>query len=442
MPAHLARGFASCVALSLGAALTVTARQDVPASGGAPLVYAAEVDSVIHPVSAEYMIETMNQADRTGATLVVFTLRTPGGLVDSTRSIVSRMIAAKTPVAVFVGPAGARAASAGFFLTIAADIAAMAPGTHIGAAHPVAAGGEKMDETMAKKAAEDVAAYARTLAGNRHRNATLAALAVTESRAFTEEEALGASPPLIDLVAVDVPDLLKKLHGRRIARFDGSTVVLNTAGARVVPVAMSLRQRVLSAIAHPNVAYLLLSLGTLGLTIELWSPGAVLPGVAGGLCLLLAFFALQMLPLNYAGLLLILFGLMLLALEIKVPSYGLLTVGGLASLVFGSMILMDSPVPELQLSLRVVLPVALGFAGIGMFLVRLGLASQRRPAVTGAQSMIGEVGQALTAISPEEPGRVATHGEMWQAKSAEFIPEGARVRVTRVDGLLLFVSKD
>src|SRR2546427_1381027 len=206
MPAHVARGFASCVALSLGAALTVTARQDVPASGGAPLVYAAEVDSVIHPVSAEYMIETMNQADRTGATLVVFTLRTPGGLVDSTRSIVSRMIAGKTPVAVFVGPAGARAASAGFFLTIAADIAAMAPGTHIGAAHPVAAGGEKMDETMAKKAAEDVAAYARTLAGNRHRNATLAALAVTESRAFTEEEALGASPPLIDLVAVDVPD--------------------------------------------------------------------------------------------------------------------------------------------------------------------------------------------------------------------------------------------
>ncbi len=443
MPAHLARGFASCLALSLGSALTVTAWQGAPASrGGAPLVYAAEVDSVIHPVSAEYMMETMDLADRTGATLVVFTLRTPGGLVDSTRSIVSRMIAAKTPVAVFVAPAGARAASAGFFLTIAADIDAMAPGTHIGAAHPVAAGGEKMDDTMAKKAAEDVTAYARTLASNRHRNATLAALAVTESRAFTEEEALGASPPLIDLVAVDVADLLKKLHGRTVARFDGSTVVLNTSGARVVLVEMGLRQRVLSAIAHPNVAYLLLSLGTLGLTIELWTPGAVLPGVAGGLCLLLAFFALQMLPLNYAGLLLILFGLMLLALEIKVPSYGLLTVGGLASLVFGSMILMDSPVPELQLSLRVVLPVALGFAGIGMFLVRLGLASQRRPAVTGAQSMIGEVGQALTAISPEESGRVATHGEMWQATSAEFIPEGARVRVTRVDGLLLFVSKD
>jgi membrane-bound serine protease (ClpP class) len=210
----------------------------------------------------------------------------------------------------------------------------------------------------------------------------------------------------------------------------------------VVPVTMSLRQRVLSAIAHPNIAYLLLSLGTLGLTIELWSPGAVLPGVAGGLCLLLAFFALQMLPVNYAGLLLILFGLVLLALEIKVPSYGLLTVGGLASLVFGSMILMDSPIPELQLSLRVVLPVVLGFAGIAMFLVRLGVASQRQPAVTGAAGMIGEVGHAMTTISPERPGQVATHGEIWQATSEESIPDGARVRVTRVDGLRLVVRKD
>ena len=432
-----------CLVFGLGSALTVAAWQDAPASTGtAPLVYVAEVDSIIHPVSAEYMIETMELADRNGATLIVFTLRTPGGLVDSTRSIVSRMIAAKTPVAVFVAPAGARAASAGFFLTIAADIDAMAPGTHIGAAHPVSGGGEKMDETMAKKAAEDVAAYARTLASHRHRNATLAALAVTESRAFTEEEALGASPPLIDLVAADIPDLLERLDGRAVARFDGSTVVLRTHGARMVPVTMSLRQRALSAIAHPNVAYLLLSLGTLGLTIELWSPGAVLPGVAGGLCLLLAFFALQMLPVNYAGLLLMLFGLLLLALEIKVPSYGVLTVGGLASLVFGSMILMDTPIPELQLSLRVVLPVVLAFAGIAVFLVRLGVASQRRPAVTGVAGMIGEVGRAMTDIGPGTTGRVATHGEIWQAASEESIPEGARVRVTRVDGLLLCVRKD
>jgi membrane-bound serine protease (ClpP class) len=428
---------------SLGSALTAAASQAAPASTRvAPLVYLAEVDGIIHPVSADYMIGTMDLADRNGATLIVFTLRTPGGLVDSTRAIVSHMIAAKTPVAVFVAPAGARAASAGFLLTIAADIGAMAPGTHIGAAHPVAGSGEKMDETMAKKAAEDVAAYARTLASHRHRNATLAALAVTESRAFTEEEALAASPPLIDLVAGDIPELLKQLDGRTVTRFDGSTVRLRTDGARPIPVTMSLRQQVLSAIAHPNVAYLLLSLGTLGLTIELWSPGAVLPGVAGGLCLLLAFFALQTLPVNFAGLLLILFGLLLLALEIKVPSYGLLTVGGLASLVFGSMILMDSPIPELQLNLRVVLPVVLGFAGIAVFLVRLGVASQQRPAVTGTAGMIGEAGHAMSAIGPGAPGRVATHGEVWQATSEESIPEGARVRVTHVDGLRLSVRKD
>jgi membrane-bound serine protease (ClpP class) len=208
-------------------------------------VYSAEINGIIHPVSAEYMIQTMDQADRANATLVIFTLRTPGGLVDSTRDIVSRMIAARTPVAILVGPAGARAASAGFILTIAADVAAMAPGTHIGAAHPVQGGGEKLDETMAKKAAEDLAAYARTLASQRHRNMTLAAQAVTESRAFTEEEALRASPPLIDVVAADVPDLLRKLDGRTISRFDGATVDLKTAGALIVPVEMSARQRLL-----------------------------------------------------------------------------------------------------------------------------------------------------------------------------------------------------
>jgi membrane-bound serine protease (ClpP class) len=235
---------------------------------------------------------------------------------------------------------------------------------------------------------------------------------------------------------------LKKLDGRTVSRFDGRTIVLRTADAHIVPIEMSLRQQVLSAIAHPNIAYLLLSLGTLGLTIELWSPGAVLPGVAGGLCLLLAFFALQMLPVNYAGLLLILFGLILFALEIKVTSYGLLTAGGLASLIFGSMILMDSSAPELQISLRVVLPIVFGFSGIALFLVRLGIAAQRRPAATGAATMIGETGEALTTIEPDKPGSVATHGEIWRATSTELIPEGARVRVIAVDGLVLTVRKE
>jgi len=388
------------------------------------------------------MIQTIAEADRTGAALVVFTLRTPGGLVDSTRSIVSRMIAARTPVVVFVGPAGARAASAGFLLTIAADVAAMAPGTHIGAAHPVQGGGERMDETMAKKAAEDVAAYARTIAAKRGRNVTLAEEAVMESRAFTEGEALSATPPLIDLVASDVPELLQKLDGRAVTRFDGQSIVLKTAGAPIVPIEMSLRQRVLGGIAHPNIAFLLLSLGTLGLTIELWSPGAVLPGVAGGLCLLLAFFAFQILPINYAGLLLIVFGLALLALEIKVVSYGLLTIGGLTSLIFGSMILIDSDSPELQLSARIVVPIVVGFAAIGIFLVRLAIAAQRQPPATGTNEMIGVKGRALTSIEPGKPGQVAAHGEIWQASSSEAIPADAQVRIAAVDGLMLIVTKD
>jgi membrane-bound serine protease (ClpP class) len=415
----------------------------VSPSGGAatdaPAVVLAEVDSIIQPVSAEFMIETIDRADADHAALVVFTLRTPGGLVDSTRDVVTKMIAASTPVAVFVGPSGARAASAGFILTIAADVAAMAPGTHIGAAHPVQGGGEKMDETMAKKAAQDVAAYVRTLATARHRNVELAEQAVNDSRAFTETEALEASPPLIDLVAKDVPDLLEKLNGRTIRRFNGASAVLRTSDPRVTRREMTLRQRVLSAIAHPNIAYLLLSLGMLGLSIELWTPGAVLPGVVGGVCLLLAFFALQLLPVNYAGLLLILLGLLLLALEIKVTSYGLLTVGGAISLVFGSMILIDSPAPELQLSLRIVLPVALGFTAIAAMLVRLGVAAQRQPAVTGMAGMIGQTGRALTPIGPAQPGRVSVHGEIWEATAGEPITEGARIRIVTVDGLRVTV---
>jgi membrane-bound serine protease (ClpP class) len=429
------------VAFGVGSTLVAAQSHEALPGSSAPVVYAAEVDSIIHPVSAEYMIATMDRADRAGAALVVFTLRTPGGLVESTRNIITHMLASKTPVVIFIGPSGARAASAGFILTIAADVAVMAPGTHIGAAHPVAGSGEQMDETMAKKAAADVAAYARTLAFTRHRNVALAEEAVNNSRAFTEEEALHASPPLIDLVVSDLPALLRALDGRSVTRFDGTTTVVRTAGAQVVPVGMSLRQRVLSAVAHPNVAYILLSLGTLGLTIELWSPGAVLPGVAGGLCLLLAFFAFQILPVNYAGLSLILFGLSLLVLEVKIASYGLLTAGGLASLTFGSMILMDSSVPELQLSLRLVLPIVVGVGGIAVLLARLAVVSQRPLAVTGVAGMIGEAGLALTAIDRDRTGRVVTHGEIWTAIAPEPIAEGDPVCVTSVDGLTLTVRK-
>jgi membrane-bound serine protease (ClpP class) len=416
-------------------------RIPVDAQPSRPVVLSAVVDALIQPVSAEFMVETMDRAARDRAELVVFTLRTPGGLLDSTRVIVQKILASKVPVAVFVGPAGSRAASAGFLVTIAADVAAMAPGTHIGAAHPVEGSGEKLDPTMAKKMASDVAADARTWATRRGRNAQLADEAVRESRSFTEQEALAADPPLIDVVAADVNDLLKKLDGRTVKRFDGSAVVLHTAGARVETIEMSWRQRVLSALAHPNIAYLLLSLGMLGLTIELWNPGAILPGVAGGLCLLLAFFTFQVLPVNYAGVLLILFGIALLILEVKVTSHGVLSVGGIASLLFGSLILMDSSAPELAVSLSVIIPVVAALSAILIMLVRLGVASQRRRSITGTSGMIGEPGRVIEAIAPGRPGRVETHGEIWRARANESIAEGAPVRVTAVEGLTVTVER-
>ena len=407
----------------------------------APVVYAAEVDALVHPVSAAYIVQTIDRADAEGAALVVLTLRTPGGLVDSTRTINSRIIAAKTPVVVFVGPSGSRAASAGFLITIAADVAVMAPGTHIGAAHPVSGTGVQMDETQAEKAASDIAAYARSLATQRGRNVELAEKAVIESQSFTEVEALDASPPLIDFIATDLEDLLEQLDGRSIKRWNGDTIELTTAGAEIISLQMNWRQRLLSAIAHPQIAVLLFSLGTLGLTIELWSPGAIVPGVVGGLCLLLAFFAFQILPVNYVGLLLILFGLILLVLEMLVVSYGLLATGGIVSMVLGALMLFDSPAPELQLGLPFIVSTMLALAVIMVGLMRLAIKAQLRPSVTGPSGMIDEVGRTLTLIEPGGSGRVATHGEIWTAASNEAIAEGESVRVTAVDGMTLTVRR-
>ncbi|HEX7019431.1 MAG TPA: nodulation protein NfeD, partial [Gemmatimonadaceae bacterium] len=381
----------------------------------------------------------IRRAEHEGAALLVFTLRTPGGLVDSTREITTAMIASRTPVVVFIAPAGSRAASAGFIITMASDVAAMAPGTHIGAAHPVSGTGEKVDDTMAKKMASDVAASARALAAHRNRNLQLVEQAVIESRSYTEQEASQATPPLVEVIANDLPDLLGKLDGREIARFDGSKTVLHTKNARVESIDMTWRQRLLSAIAHPEVAYILFTLGTLGLTIELWSPGAVLPGVAGGICLLLAFFAFSILPINYAGLLLIVFGLMLLMLEVKFTSYGLLGVGGVVSLVLGSLMLVDASAPDLRLSLGFVLPIALAASTIILFLVNLAVRAQRGRPVTGTAGMIGETGRAVTEIT-REGGQVFAHGEIWQARSDAPIPAGSPVQVLALNGLTLTVG--
>jgi membrane-bound serine protease (ClpP class) len=405
-------------------------------------VIVVEYDGIIHPISAEFFDEVISRADTIGARLVVFNLRTPGGLLESTRTMVSRMIAARTPVAVFVGPSGARAASAGFILTLAADVAAMAPGTHIGAAHPVSAGGqENPDKTMADKAASDTAAYARTLAEARRRNVELAAEAVLTSRAFTDQEALGAVPPLIDLVATDVNDLLAQLDGRRITRFDGREVTLETSDSVIERMEMSRRQQLLSAIAHPQIAYLLLSLGMLGLVVELWNPGAVFPGVVGGICLLLAFFAFQVLPVNVAGILLIVLGIGLLVLEATVPSFGVLGIGGIVSLVVGA-VMVTSEIPGVRVNYQFIVPVAVATGGVALFLGRLAMRAQAQQPVTGAEGLIGGRGHVLSAPGPDGFAQVMVHGEIWRAQSSSPLAEGTRVRVTALDGLTLTVEQE
>ena len=404
-----------------------------------PRAVVAEYDGIIHPISAEFLDETIAHADTSGATLTILVLRTPGGLLESTRAMVSRMIAARAPIVVFVAPSGARAASAGFILALAADVAAMAPGTHMGAAHPVSGGGEPVNETLSKKAAEDAAAYARTLAEARGRNVTLAAEAVTTSRAFTDREALAATPPLIDLIASDIHDLLRQLDGRTIARFDGRKLTLDTTGIVIEHVEMTRRQQFLSAIAHPQIAYLLLTLGMLGLTVELWNPGAILPGVAGGLCLLLAFFAFQVLPVNTIGLLLVAFGIGLLLLELKVPSFGVLGVGGTISLLIGSLMITNE-VPGVSVSLGVIVPAVLAIAGIMLVLGRLAVAAQRAPPFSGAEGLIGELGQTITALNPGSDGQVHVHGEIWRATSDVPVPPARAVRVTSISGLTLAVE--
>jgi len=404
-----------------------------------PHVVVTEIDGIIQPVTAEYFTDAINAADTSGAELVILVLRTPGGLLDSTRAMVSRMITSRAPVVVFVGPSGGRAASAGFILLLAADVAVMAPGTHSGAAHPVSGDGEKMDDTTSKKAASDAAAYVRSIAEARRRNVALAAEAVLESRAFTDREALDAKPPLIDMTASNVDDIIEHLDGRAITRFDGRSTTVHTKGAEVRRIEMTRRQWFLSAIAHPQVAYMLMTLGLLGLTVELWNPGLIAPGVIGGLCLLLAFFAFQILPVSTAGLLLVVFGLTLLVLELKVPSFGALGIGGTVSLVIGSVMLTEV-VPGVRVGLGLIAAPAIGLAAIFLFLGRLALKAQRQPPATGAAALVGQIARARTPLAPGEPGHVDIHGEIWRAMTLVPVPLGRHVRVVRVDGLTLTVE--
>jgi len=346
------------------------------------------------------------------------------------------MLNCRTPVAVFVSPSGAQASSAGFIIMVAADLAAMAPGTSTGAAHPVAGLGQ-MDEVMSKKVTSAMAAYIRSKAERRGRNVDMAEKAVVESKSFTEKEALDLK--LIDLIAKDVPDLLAQLDGREVKRFDGSRVTLRLAGQRTVPVNMDWRQAILSTIARPEILFLLLLGALAGLGAEISHPGLVFPGVLGALCLILFLFATQIIPVNWAGVLLIVLAIALFAAEVKVASYGLLTVGGLVAMILGAMMLVDSPLPELRIHVWRLLPVILLFAAFVLALVRLVVQAQRRRALTGREGMVGLRGTADTDLDPS--GWVQVQGEVWRARADEKVPKGEAIEVLSIDGLQLRVRK-
>jgi len=409
------------------------------AAGGEALVYTVTLDDAIHPISSKYFTEALDRADREGATLLILRLDTPGGLMTSMEAMITRMTHARVPVVVFVY--GSKAASAGFFLTIAADVAVMAPGTRFGAAHPVMVGGDlPKDSPMNAKIENDAAAYARSLAENRRRNAVEAEKAVRESLAFTEQEALKLK--LIDFVASDEAEILKRLDGRPIRRFSGETVTLDLGHTRTVSLDMSGRERFLSFLANPTLAALLLLIGILGLYVEFTHPGLIAPGLVGAICLLLFVFASQMLPINWIGVALVVLGMVLFLLEIKIVSHGALAAGGVVSLVLGALILFpNSPeMPGWRAARMLVLGVAAAAGTIMAILTVMVTRVWRLRPITGASGLLEERGTALTDLDPE--GRVFVHGEYWNARAARPVMKGAVVRVTGVHDLVLDVDED
>lgn len=397
-------------------------------------VIAVTLDSVIHPITVEIVGKTIEQARTEGAALVLIRLNTPGGLLEATRQLVEKIVASPVPVAAYVTPSGGRAASAGFFILQAADIGAMAPGTNTGAASPVLLG-EQMDPVMRRKAENDAAAALRTIVQKRARNAELAEKAVLEAKAFTEKEAL--ENRLIELVAASERELLEKLDGREITRFDGAKQVLHLGSPVVVEYRMSTRERLISSISDPNIAFILLVLGALGVYIEFSSPGLIVPGVAGGILLLLGLSALSVLPINWIGVALLILAVALFILEANFASHGILGIGGAVAMILGAMLLVEGP-PEIRIRFGTALGVTLPFAAITVFLLALVIRARAHKVVTGAAGMVGECGLAHTALEPE--GRVFIHGEFWDAVSSKPVPAGARVRVTSVDGLTVHVE--
>jgi len=424
-------------------AIAVVALGALALSGAAPAAAAPApvslltIEGVISPVTLRLVSMALDRAQAERSQALVVQLDTPGGLERSMRAIVQKLLASELPVIVYVAPTGARAASAGVFITMAAHVAAMAPATNIGAAHPVALGGS-VDKDALKKIENDAAAFIRSVATERGRNADWAEKAVRESVSITEREAVRLR--VVDLVAESVPDLLAKVDGRTVRTARGP-VTLATRGAVVRPIEIGFRDRVLNVLTDPNVAYVLMMLGMIGLLAELYNPGAIFPGVIGGISLILAFFAFQSLPINYAGLLLILLGIALLVAEIKVASHGILAVGGTVAMALGSLMLFDAPeAGGLRISWWVIGPTVAATAGLFLFVVTAGVRALARRPMLGATGLIGQIGVARATLAPE--GHVAVQGELWRAVAdGEPIPEGTPVRVVDVQGLTLKVVK-
>ena len=401
----------------------------------APRVLAVDLDGVIHPVTVEILSRAVQQAKQEDAALILVRLNTPGGLMDAMRGSIEKIVASPVPVATFVVPSGARAASAGFFILEAGDVAAMAPGTNTGAAHPVLFGGQ-MDAIMKQKVENDAAAALRSIVAKRGRNSALAEQAVRESKSFTDKEALDNH--LIELVARDDQDLLEKLDGREIMRLDGTKQVLHTRGATIEVYEKNLRQKIVSAISDPNIALVLLVLGALGIYVEFTSPGLIVPGILGAISALLGLSALSVLPINWLGAALLLLAFTLFILEAKFAAHGILGAGGALSMVLGAVMLINSPLPEMRIHLSTAIALALPFSLITMALLSLVVRARRNKVVTGTEGMIGEIGTALTPLTPE--GKVFIRGEYWNALASARVPAGQSVRVTAIDKLKLMVE--
>ncbi len=405
----------------------------VPASAD---VMKIVVNDTIHPITNEYIGRALAAAEHNRDQALLIELNTPGGLVESTREIIEKILASPVPVIVYVTPSGSRAASAGFFILQAADVAAMAPGTNTGAAHPVTIGGGKMDDVMKQKVENDSAALMRSVVSKRGRNVEVAESAVRQSKSFTDAEAL--SQKLIDYVATSEEDLFKQMQGKTVKRFNGQTVTLNLAGQPVRDYEMTLKQRILAFIMDPNIAFILLAIGALALYAEFNHPGAVVPGTVGLIFILLAAFALNLLPTRFAALALILVAFLLFALEAKFASHGVLGIGGIVTLTLGALLLVDAPIPEMRVHLLTALAVSIPLGIITVFLMTIALKARAHKVVTGEQGLVGELGMAQTPLSPR--GKVFVHGEIWDAVAPVNVAAGETVVVRSLDGLQLEVE--